>query len=217
MQEPLITVLSPASTYDLVDLATVKDELGITDTSSDAKLQRWITSNSKRLANVCGIVFPEEAVREVFRQGNQFMSWYGATQPGSPLVLRRRPVTLVTSVTEDTKLLTDVTDYEIDYGAGLIYRLTSNVRSHWCGAKITVEYSAGYYPIPEDVQGAMLTLIAHKWAANGRDPLLRSFSIENVGAETYWVPLANGSTADLPPDLQSVADVIGNYRPRVIA
>lgn len=217
MQEPILTVLTPASTYDLVDLATVKDELGITDTASDAKLQRWITSNSKRLANVCGVVFPEEHVSEVFRQGSPYMGWYGATRAGSPLTLRRRPVTLVTSVTEDTNLLVDGTDYEVDYGASLIYRLTSNSRSHWRGSKITVEYSAGYYPIPEDVQGAVLTLMAHKWVSNGRDPLLRSFSIDQVGAETYWVPLTNGSSVDLPPDLQSVADVIATYREHVIA
>jgi hypothetical protein len=216
MQEPILTVLNAASTYDLVDLATVKDEFGITDTSNDTKLQRWITQTSKRFAKVCGIVFPEENVSEVFRQGGPWFGWPGATRVGSPLALKRRPVTDVSSITEDTSVLT-TSDYEVDYGSGLIYRLTSNSRSHWRGSGITVVYTAGYYPIPEDVQGAVLAILAHKWAINGRDPLLRSFSIENVGSESYWVPLSNGTTVDLPPDLQSVADTIAAYREPVIA
>jgi hypothetical protein len=214
MQEPIVTVLNHASSYDLVDLATVKDELNITNTSSDTKLQRWITSNSKRFANVCGRVFPEENVSEVFRQN--YAGWCAPGAGGSGLVLTRRPVTNVSSVTEDTSVLT-TDDYEVDYSAGMLYRLAGGARSYWRGRSITVVYSAGFYPIPEDVQQAILTLMAHKWASQGRDPLLRSFSIENVGAEAYWVPLAAGSAADLPPDLQPVADTIAYYRQMVIA
>lgn len=212
MQESIVTVLNAASSYDLVDLATVKDELNITGSTHDTKLQRWITSTSKRFAKICETVFPEENVSEVFRQGYPWSTWHGATRPGSPLVLTRRPVTLVTSVTEDTKLLAENVDYEVEYDSGLIYRLTSNSRSQWRGSVITVPYSAGFYPIPEDVQGAILTILTHKWALNGRDPMLRSFSIEGVGSEAYWVPLANGTLADLPPDLMPVADTIAYYR-----
>lgn len=216
MQEPILTVISAASTYDLVDLATVKDELGITDSGYDTKLQRWITSTSQRFANICGIVFPEETVSEVFRQGNPWHSWPGSTRSGSPLTLRRRPVSVVASVTEDTSALA-TTDYEIDYSAGQIYRLTGNSRSAWRGSAITVVYTAGYYPIPADVQGAILTILAHKYAIQGRDPLLRAFSIEGVGSESYWVPLASGTTSDLPPDLMPVADVINSYQELIIA
>lgn len=215
MNEPILTVLNAASSYDLVDLGTVKDELGITTTTRDAMLQRWITSTSARFSNICGRVFPEENVSEVFRDRYLGLHTHGP-RPGPALTLRRRPVTLVSSVSEDTRTLT-TSDYEVDYDGGLIYRLTSGARSHWCGTAITAVYSAGYYPIPYDVQDAVMQILKHKWAIFGRDPLLRSFSIENVGAETYWVPLANGGGADLPPDLQPVADTINYYRELVVA
>ena len=58
--DSILTVIDPASSYDLVDLDTVKDELGIdpADTSKDARLQRWISATSQRFSNVCGVVFP---------------------------------------------------------------------------------------------------------------------------------------------------------------
>jgi hypothetical protein len=227
--DSILTVINPASSYDLVDLDTVKDELGIppSDISMDAKLQRWISSTSQRLSNICGVVFPEENVSEVFRllgSGYGYSNYpyhgysYGFSgQPyGLPIRLRRRPVTLVATVTENTTaLLPDA--YETDLPGGLIYRLTSNCRGNWCGSSVNVEYSAGYYPIPADVQDAALAIIRHKYAASGRDPLLKRFTIENVGSEDYWVPLSQqGVYEGLPPDLQPVADTIANYRDHVV-
>lgn len=217
MPDSIVTVLNAASSYDLVDLNTVKDELGITDTTNDAKLARWITATSKRFANVCNIVFPEENIAEVFRHRHGYapMLWGRDGHTGSPLVLSRRPVTLISSVTEDTTTLT-TDDYEANPKAALLYRLGGAGRSHWRGRAVTVVYSAGFYPIPEDVQDAVLAIMKHKWALNGRDPLLRTFSIEGVGAESYWVPLSN-QASDLPPDLQPVADTIAYYRDLVVA
>jgi hypothetical protein len=215
--DSILTVVSPASSYDLIDLATVKDELGIADadTSMDAKIQRWITATSQRFSNICGVVFPEEDVSEVFRLlGN----WWGLGHPyGIPIRLRRRPVTFVTGVLESTgELLPDA--FETDMPGGLIYRLMGDTRGQWCGPSVTVRYSAGYYPIPPDVQDAVLAIVRHKYSSAGRDPLLRRFSIENVGSEDYWVPLSQQSANEaLPPDLQPVADTIAYYRDYVIA
>ena len=214
--DSILTVVDAASSYDLIDLDTVKDELGIPpeDTSQDAKIQRWITATSARLSNICGVVFPEENVSEVFRLiGN----WWGGGSPyGVPLRLRRRPVTFVTGVLDDTgELLPDA--FETDMPAGLIYKLASNCRGNWCGHAVTIRYSAGYYPIPADIQDATLALVRHKYSSAGRDPLLRRFSIENVGSEDYWVPLSQQNAYDsLPPDLQPVADTISYYRDHVI-
>jgi hypothetical protein len=214
--DSILTVVSPASSYDLVDLETVKDELGIppADTSQDARIQRWITATSARLSNICGVVFPEEDVSEVFRLiGN----WWGGGHPyGVPIRLRRRPVTFITGVLDDTgELLPD--GFETDLSAGLIYKLFGNTRGHWSGSFVSVRYSAGYYPIPADIQDATLALVRHKYSSDGRDPLLRRFSIENVGAEDYWVPLTQQNAYDsLPPDLQPVADTIAYYRDHVV-
>lgn len=50
--------------YDLVDLATVRAELGITDGSRDTDLKRWITQSSGEAARFCNRVFPVELVQE---------------------------------------------------------------------------------------------------------------------------------------------------------
>jgi hypothetical protein len=231
--DSILTVIDPASSYDLVDLDAVKDELGIpdTDTSKDARLQRWITSTAVRFANICGVVFPEENVSEVFRLlGGGFnysgehqltnyhggYGWGGSHPYGLPIRLRRRPVTFISAVLEGTNALLPEA-YETNMPGALIYRLVGNSRGNWCGSGVTVQYSAGYYPIPADVQEAVLMIIRHKYLAAGRDPLLKRFSIENVGAEDYWVPLTQqGIYEGLPPDLQPVADIIATYRDHVV-
>ena len=233
--DSILTVVDPASSYDLIDLETVKDELGIAegDTSKDARLQRWITATSARFANICGVVFPEENVSEAFRligggygyttsehqltNYHHGYGWGGGHPFGLPIKLRRRPVTFVTSVLEGTRELTPDT-YETNLPGGLIYRLVgTNCRGNWCGHGVTIGYSAGYYPIPADVQDAVLTIIRHKYAAASRDPLLKRFAIEGVGSEDYWVPLSQqGLYEMLPPDLQPVADTIAYYRDHVI-
>lgn len=42
-----------ASTYDLIDFATVKKELNIDGTDNDTMLARWITAASKRIVKYC--------------------------------------------------------------------------------------------------------------------------------------------------------------------
>jgi hypothetical protein len=231
--DSILTVVDRASSYDLVDLETVKDELHITGTASDAKLQRWISATSVRFANICGVVFPEENVSEVFRLLGSHHGYYstfhsfhgyhgyghgiGGGPYGLPIKLRRRPVTFISGVLDGTSTLT-IDDYETNLAGGLIYRLIGDCRGSWCGTGVTVQYTAGYYPIPPDVTDAVMTILRHKWAASSRDPLLRRFQIENVGSEDYWVPLSQQSLYEaLPPDLQPVADTIAYYRDHVIA
>lgn len=61
------STLVPASSYDLTDLATVKDELKIPwqDTSADAFLGRAITQVSGAIANYCNRTFVIETIQDV--------------------------------------------------------------------------------------------------------------------------------------------------------
>ena len=63
----MLTVTSPASTFDLALLASVKSELSITDRSEDANLARWIGQASTAIAAYCNRVFVTETVSETFR------------------------------------------------------------------------------------------------------------------------------------------------------
>jgi hypothetical protein len=65
--EIITTVLSPAASYNLIDLPTVHDEMQIpaTDTSNDAWLNRGIAQVSRAIANYCNRVFPVETVQDL--------------------------------------------------------------------------------------------------------------------------------------------------------
>lgn len=204
--ESTISVTTAASDFDLIGLLDVKEELGITSTTSDSKLQRWITATSQRFASICNTVFPEQVYSERFRLGAHAHAGYFR----GPLLLRRQPVTAILSITEDDTALVEDTDFETDLESGLVYRLSAGNRYRWHASAVNVSYSAGYYPIPADLADAVITIIRHRWATSGRDPLLRSQTIEGVGSEAYWVPLSGGP-GDLPPDLQPVKDTLDRY------
>ena len=61
------TVLVAASSYDLTDLATAKDELSIktAETSNDAFISRAITQASVAVANYCNRTFQLETVQDI--------------------------------------------------------------------------------------------------------------------------------------------------------
>ena len=66
--ERISTVITPATgtggagAYDLIDLKTVKDDLGIVDQNSDTALQRYITSASLVAQHYCNRVFQKETL-----------------------------------------------------------------------------------------------------------------------------------------------------------
>lgn len=98
-----ITVLEPAATTHLTTLDRVKSELGITDTTDDDNIIRWIGDASSLIAKECGRVFGLEKVTE--------------TLPGSGgvlLGLTRVPLVTVHSLYEDSVLLTEDTDFTIE-------------------------------------------------------------------------------------------------------
>jgi hypothetical protein len=94
-----VSVLTQASTFDLVTLAVVKDECGIasSNTAFDARLSRLITRKSRALAEICGRVFARQQ--------------YAETIPGTgtvDLYLQHYPVAQVT-VSQDDEELDDFT------------------------------------------------------------------------------------------------------------
>jgi hypothetical protein len=93
------TASAPANPYDLTDLPTVEDELGINeddDTGTDDDsgfLQRAITQASWAIAKYCGRVFPVETVQDVLYIQQDPYPWQN---PGlvSPLQVSRWPIFL---------------------------------------------------------------------------------------------------------------------------
>lgn len=198
-------VTGAASTYDLVTLAIVKDELNITVSTFDAKLTRYIKSASSAIALYCRRVFPQETLADHFFRDR-------VQRQGSPeplLQAARFPVISVTSLLVDGTALVVGTDSRSDLPTGHIYRVDSDTHHDlvWGCFPIDMIYVAGYATIPDDVQDAAVRLVRARWYAKDRDPLAKSEDVPGVRSVTWWVPTGD-EAGNLPPD---VADILQPY------
>jgi hypothetical protein len=148
----ITTVEEAAINYDLVDIATVKDELSIkaTDTSNDTFLKRAISQTSTVIANYCNRIFAVETLQDRIYIDQDA---YPYQVPGgvSPLQLSRFPVFAVTSVKQLTAInvlntLTEGTDFKVDPANGWLIRIDAftGVAVTWEALPVIVEYTAGY-------------------------------------------------------------------------
>jgi hypothetical protein len=190
-------IIMPGLSIDLTVLATVKTELGITDTASDALLQSKITQSSAAIASACGRVFQKETVADHFN-----LEWNSCV---GGLTLSRYPVEEIVSVTEGTQMLTG-SDYQFQSSNGLLYRLQSNMRSIWQGGQIVVTYAAGYElleTLPHDLEQACIILVKQQYYSQTRDPLIKGITIPGVSTYEYWVGSV-GQGGGMPPEVQSL-------------
>lgn len=191
----VVTVTTARTTPLLVTLAAFKAE--VPDSGlSDAMLTTLLTRASAEAEKYVGRIFALETVAEVMRPARSL----------PVLVLARAPVTTVAAVTVgDTAL--DPSDFELIQSPGFLYRLQGDPRVAWPPAKLTIEYSAGFDPIPADVQDAIVRLVRGRLFAKDRDPAVRQESIPGVRDVSYWI--ATGDEAgNMPPD---VTDILDNY------
>ena len=190
-----ITITQPSASYALVDLATVKDELGIktTDTTNDTSLNRAIRSVSGTISNYCNppqAPFVVEARSDLFqfpRDPTGGFKFNGDDR----IVLSRFPVLMVTSVTQmlaDGTVLPLVsgTDYLIDAAKGIVMRLDSQGRlTRWEAYPLTVAYIAGY--------GAVIAAESHVIPATPFAVTASAVSATATFALDQGVTFANGT------------------------
>ncbi|MFN4283513.1 MAG: phage head-tail connector protein [Alphaproteobacteria bacterium] len=205
----IVTVISANSTRDLTTLARVKAELAITGTSLDTVLGYLITSVSRAAESYLGRTLRRETLSETFRLD-------GADRCEA-LVLDRRPVSSITSVTVDS-VSQDAATWELDGGSGLLYRLCDDRRAVWSSCqKIVVVYVAGYYmpgqtarDLPEDIEQGAIAWLRNLNAARGRDPMLKREVVPQVYEAEYWIG-AQGTVGEPPPE--AVALLAKHRRP----
>ena len=194
-------VVTPGASLDLTVLATVKTELGITDSDSDAWLQSKITQTSVAIASACRRVFQQETIADYFNLG-----WRSCDEA---LVLSRFPVNEVVSVTESNSVL-PVDQYDVDSSKGMLYRMRGDCRSAWTGGRIAVTYSAGYVlltTLPHDLEQACILLVKQNYFAKTRDPLIKSVAIPGVSTYDYWVgSTGKGGGGGMPPEVQTLIE-----------
>jgi len=199
-------VVTPAASIDLTVLATVKMELGITDTENDEWLQTKITQSSQAIASACGRTLAQETVADHFNLG-----WRSCDEA---LILSRFPVTEIVSLTESNQ---DLSADQYDFATnGLLFRASGDARIAWNGGRIVVTYTAGYElltTLPFDLEQACLLLVKQNYFARTRDPLIKGVAIPGVSTYDYWVGgVAQGG--GMPPEVQTL---IARYKVHAVA
>lgn len=197
----MLSVLVPATSSRLTSLDAVKRELSISGTSDDARLLAYIDQASAVIADYLGRPLGRETVAETLR----------LSASSEVIMLSRWPVVSVTSVVEDGATLA-ATDYEID--RSFAYRLFDDERARWPAVKVVLTYVAGY-DLPDGVapaiERAATQLIVAMNASRGRDPSLRSESVEGIGSQSWLDPHNGGGPL---PD--GVVALLNPYREVIV-
>lgn len=185
-----LSVDTAASSYDLVDLATVKAELGLSVSTYDTALSLYISSESQKIEHLCNRVFAEEAVTETFR----------LSEGTGAVALSRVPVQTVTAITLDGETL-DPSLYNLETSSGVLWSIDEEgCPTLFLGSVLVVSYEGGYSSIPPALKDACLRQVSSRWYARAKDPSVRVEEVAGVGRQEYWV----GPTSDgLPPDVEA--------------
>jgi uncharacterized phiE125 gp8 family phage protein len=198
--EHIATITTAATITALTTLETVKEELGITTTSSDAILTRKIDEATSDIEAHLGRTFCRETITETF--------WGWVWKAPEYLTLDRAPVASIASVTVDDVTLSS-NEYRLDADTGILYRLDpSGYPWAWCWCKsIVVVYDGGYLlpgqtdrNLPAAVEGGAIALMGNYWIARGRDGSVKSEEVPGVMRIDYWTG-AVGTAGELPPDV----------------
>lgn len=185
----MLTVVTPATSTALTTLARARAVLGFA-AASDAAAGIFIGQASDAIANHCRRVFPVEAVRETFADGD--------LRGGGP-ILARDPVIEISRVMNGSEIVAS-TGYRHDPSTGRLWRLDAegNVLPWWAGS-LAVEYRAGFV-LPSDVAGApaatlpapveraAILLVATYLSMRNRDVTVKSESVEGLGTTSWWTP-----------------------------
>ena len=196
-------VTTAAPSHDLITLGQAKAALGIAvdDTSQDAAVGQHIAAASLAVENYCDRVFVVQTYRDQWRTPrNRLM-------PGEPLRTRQFPIITVAAITDEAGATLDPLSWEVENQTGAFYRLDGVMVTTWTGLLLTIDYDAGFDPIPSDVQAAALEWFHVRWIAQGRDPMLQREIIPDVRAQ-HWAA-ADTVTSSVPP---AARDYLAPYR-----
>jgi hypothetical protein len=200
----MLTVITPASPVEstwLVDRASMKTDLGISGSSSDATIDRMIAAATATLARRSDrATWASEVVEETLRPTSCVGCFY----------LLRRPVSAIAFVTAAGDA---VDEFEVD--GRKLFKLSDDERVDWDAVKTVVRYTGGYaLPVyttaPADLRDACRTLVRGKWFAQKRDPLIRGEEVPGVLRQDYWVGDAPSDDPDGLP--LEIAGLCARYR-----
>jgi hypothetical protein len=208
----MLTIASPNTDRTLLTILELRSAAGVTGSSRDTELRALGGYVSAAITKACrvavaGAIPPTlrlESVSEAFRRG--YHRCYRRQREQS-LMLARRPVVTVTSVTEDDTLLAPATDYEFEGAAGLLYRLSGDItlyRVPWCAATVVVESDAGYATVPDDLKFAAIKFVKLILSQGDRDLLQKRETIPGVIEREWWVEPTR--EVGVPPEIMDLLE-----------
>lgn len=212
-----IDVVTPAASYDLIDLPTVKTLLDITDGSLDKFINLAIPQASSSVADYCNNPFVIETIHSSYFPTRDGWPWIVRGEI-APLQLPRYPLTAIASVVETisgvpTTLVLN-TDYLADNAKGQLTRLDPNgYPRNWHANPTVTIFSAGYAEIPSSVVNCVAAVLRGILYARNRDPGLRGENIEGVYSAQYWAGAGPDAVAGLP---NMITGPLDKYRVPVI-
>lgn len=176
----MLTVVTPASSDSLVDLESVKQELGIAtaDTSKDGLLEKLIVQESAVLARWCGrTTFGRQTLRQTI----------DVPRCGMETVILDNDLNVsITTVTVNGDAYT-TDDWELD--GSILRRLSSDIPTDWAGGvRSVIVYDAGFDlpdDAPEVLKRACTEMVIYSYRSLGRDISVRSETAEGVGSITF--------------------------------
>jgi len=206
--DSIVTVVTPPATLHLTTPDAVKADLGV-ETDDNSLFFTDIGAVSSAIAGYLNRELALATVSEQYRLDR-----------GRPAInLARYPVVGITSVTEAGVLLA-ASSYELDPGAGQLFRLSNDSRICWAASKITVVYQAGFKlpgsdgytagaagSLPADIEKAAVIACVARAQGRGRDPMVKSTVVPNVLEEQYWVGTDPGQgDSGLPIESERLLD-----------
>ncbi|MCX5581328.1 hypothetical protein [Kaistia terrae] len=111
------------------------------------------------------------------------------------LILRRRFISVLNVEQGGTAL--DLSQIEVEAGAGMVSRLSAGGHAKWCGGPIAVTYEAGFDDVPADIRMAAILVARQAISAQRRDLAVKVDAVNDVDRVEYFDPTIFG--ADMIP------------------
>lgn len=203
----ILTVTTPAADPTLLTLAELQAAVGDAGVS-DAALTALGQRVAAVIARTCSV--PAAGATPPTLRLETLSETIEVGTASATLVLARRPVTEIVTVTEDGTAL-ESGAWRLDAAAGLLRRRSADGPTLWpCDSDIEVAYAAGWATVPDDLKLAAAKLAAVFWSEGERgDPSLRSVEIPGVISKTFWV-----GPSDDPAIPAEVLDLLWPYSHR---
>jgi hypothetical protein len=205
-----ITIVTPATSTDLTTLDTVKTELGLTDSTYNALLTRFIKVASSAIETFCGRDFAYQVITETIPMGGE-----------QRILLSRFPVVSLTSVTYEG-VTVDSAKYVLSSPeAGFL----DNISGRWNNTNgeydYVISYSYGYNlpgsltrNLPYDIEQAAIELVKHYYHTYDNDGNVAKETVPQVYETTYnnGIVGAKGNKTELPERVISLLQPHRLYR-----